>query len=68
MTAQNKLTNLQLELLKVFSFDVSESDLLEIKIMLSNYFLEKARDEADRLWDEKGWSEKTMQEWAAEHM
>ena len=68
MTAQNKLTNLQLELLKVFSFDVSENDLLEIKTILSNYFLEKARDEADQLWDEKGWTEKTMREWAAEHM
>ena len=64
MTAQKKLTNLQLELLKIFRYDLSEEQLLEIRDMLSNYFLETARDEMDKLWEERGWSEETMQEWA----
>jgi len=68
MAAQHKLTNLQLELLKVFSFDLPEEQLLEIKKLLSNYFLEKARDEMDELWDERGWTQETMREWAHEHM
>lgn len=68
MAAQHKLTNLQLELLKVFSFDLPEEQLLEIKKLLSNYFLEKARDEMDELWDERGWNQETMREWAHEHM
>lgn len=33
------LSNLQLELLKIFSFEIEEEQLLEIKAMLSNYFL-----------------------------
>lgn len=57
------LTNLQLELLKLYSFDISEEQLLEIKRMLANYFAEKAADEMDRLWDEQGWSDEKMDEW-----
>lgn len=68
MTAQKKLTNLQLELLKIFSFDIPEKQLLEVKKLLSDYFLERARDEMDEMWDEKGWSEETMQQWLREHM
>ncbi len=33
-----KLTNLQLELLQIFSYNVQESQLLHIKQMLSEYF------------------------------
>lgn len=68
MAAQHKLTNLQLELLKVFSFNLPEEHLLEIKKLLSNYLLEKARDEMDKLWDERDWTQETMREWAHEHM
>lgn len=66
MTAQ-KLTNLQLELLKVFSFELSDEQMLEIRSLLANYFAEKATEEADRLWDEQGWTEETMEKWANEH-
>ena len=33
-----KLSNLQLELLKVFSFDISKAQAIEIRDMLKNYF------------------------------
>lgn len=66
MTAQ-KLTNLQLELLKVFSFELSEEQVLEIRSLLANYFAEKATEEADRLWEAKGWTDETMEQWANEH-
>lgn len=63
-----KLTNLQLELLKIFSRDLPEEELLEIKQILSAYFAEKATREMDRLWDERNWSQQTMQQWLNEHM
>lgn len=64
MSVINKpLTNLQLELLKLFSLDLSDEDLLEIRRLLAKYFAEKASDEMDRLWDEKGWTDETMEEW-----
>jgi len=63
-----KLTNLQLELLKIFSRELPDEELLEIKNILSAYFAEKATKEMDRLWDEKGWTQETMQQWLNEHM
>lgn len=68
MEAANGLTNLQLELLKIFSIPLKEEQLLEIKVLLSQYFAEKATTEMDRLWDEKGWTNDTMREWAHEHL
>ena len=54
---KSPLTNLQLELLKLFAREVSEEDLLEIKRMLVKFFAEKAMDEADKIWEEKGWTD-----------
>lgn len=53
-TISQPLNNAQLELLKLFADDVPEEDLLAIKELISKYFLEKAKDEADRIWEEKG--------------
>lgn len=64
MTVTDKpLTNLQLELLKLFSFNLTDNQLIEIRRLMANYFAEKASDEMDKLWDEKGWTNETMEEW-----
>lgn len=68
MTAQKKLTNLQLELLKVFSYDLSKEQLLEIRQLLAKYFAQKVDEEMSRLWEEREWTEETMREWANEHL
>ena len=49
-------SNMQLELLKLYSRNVSESDLVQIKLLLAHYFAEKAMDEADRIWEEKDYT------------
>ncbi len=46
--------NIQLELLKLFADNVPNEDLLAIKELISRYFFEKAKDEADRIWEAKG--------------
>lgn len=51
------LTNLQLELLKLYAREVPESDLLEIRRLLAGYFMKKATTLADQIWDEKGLNE-----------
>lgn len=61
-----RLSNVQQELLKLFAQDVSDEDLREIRSLLGNYFLQKAINRADHLWDERGYSEQTMQEWRQE--
>lgn len=68
MTTQPGLTNLQLELLKLFSIPLTEGQLLEIRALLTSYFAEKATAEMDKLWEEQQWNEETMQQWANEHM
>lgn len=57
------LTNLQLELLQLFSFELPEQDLLEIKRLIAQYFADKAADEMDKLWAEKKWTDETMDNW-----
>ncbi len=61
-----KLTNLQLELLKVFSHNISDDELKDIRRMLSKYFMERAVKGADKIWDEKGYSNELMQKWLKE--
>jgi hypothetical protein len=68
MVHHQKLTNLQLELVKLFSYKIAENQVLEIKQLLSNYFADKATEEMDRLWDENNWSEETMKDWSNEHL
>jgi hypothetical protein len=53
---QPPLTNLQMELLKLFSRQISESDLRAIRDLISAYLLEKTFQQADLDWAEKGYS------------
>lgn len=68
VAAQKKLSSIQLELLKVFSFDSSDVQLLEIKQLLSNYFANIASNRMDELWEEKDWTAETMKQWGDERM
>ncbi len=61
------MSNLQLELLRLYGNGVSEESLLEIKIILARYFADKATDAMDRVWDEKNLTEQTMIDWTNEH-
>jgi hypothetical protein len=67
MQAQ-KLTNLQLELLKIFSYQLNQQQLTDIKKLLAGYFAEQATQEIDKLWDENNWDNNTMTTWANEHL
>lgn len=68
MEATKKLTNLQLELLKTFKYELSDIQLKEIKNLLAQYFAQKATEEMDNLWDDNNWSNETTDEWLSEHM
>ena len=63
MATLTGLSNLQQELLKIYSFDVKDEDLKKIKKMLADYFMAKAIAKASKVWDEKGYTNKTMDEW-----
>ena len=62
----NPLSNVQMELLKLYSTDIKEKDLEELKKVLANYFAQKAIKEADKIWDQKKMSADTMEKWLNE--
>ncbi len=57
---QQPLSNMQLELLKVFSHDLKEQELLEIKQLLVQLFAKRAIQAANQVWDEKGWTDEDV--------
>jgi hypothetical protein len=63
----NSLSNIQIELLKTFSHNVSEKDLLEVKRLLTKFFGEKAIMEANKKWDDNGWSDEKANELLKTH-
>ena len=56
------LSNVQTELLKVFSADIPETHLLELKNIMARFLLEKAQDSADKIWQEKGYSDEKIRD------
>lgn len=54
------LSNVQLELLKLYSTDLSEDDLKELKSLLAHFYAKKSIKLANQVWDEKGLSDEDM--------
>ena len=50
-------SNVQLELLKVFAHNVSDSDLIELRRLLAQFFAKKAVNAADAAWDKNEWTD-----------
>lgn len=67
MIADQKLSNLQIEILKMFRFNLSESQLNEIRELLISYFSKSTDKEITRLWEANEWSEQTIENWLTEH-
>lgn len=57
------LTNLQMELLKLFSLQLPEEDLQAIRTMMARYLMDKARERATQLGEEKGYTAETFKQW-----
>jgi len=68
MEAVGKLTNVQIELLKLFQYNLPEKQLVEIKNMLAKYFADTATSEMDKLWEENNWNNDVMKDWANENL
>lgn len=66
--SSSKLSNLQLELLKLYPYDVSEEELRDIRRLLADYFADKVDAEMSRLWNENGWNQQTIEGWKDEHL
>jgi len=62
------LNNIQLEILNLFSRDLEENELKEIKKILVQYLAKKATRLANEVWDEKGWTQEDMERLSKTHM
>ena len=67
VTAPHKLSNLQLELLKLFSHQVTEQELLDIKDLLARYFARRATAAMDDLWKSRNLNDETIDAWLTDH-
>ena len=56
------LTNVQLEILKAFSFNLSDKELTELKELLAKYFAERAIQGANKVWDKEQWTDEKVDE------
>ena len=54
------LSNVQLELLKLYSTNLSEKDILELKDVLVRFYAEKSIELADNVWQQKGYTNEDM--------
>lgn len=64
----SSLNSHQLEILKLFSRDLDESDLIAIKKLIVKYLAEKITKMADEVWDKNNWTDKDMERLLNTHM
>lgn len=54
------LTNVQLEILKAFSFSLNNDELQDFKDIIAQYFAKRAIQSANKVWDDKGWDDEDV--------
>lgn len=64
----DRLSNLQLELLKLYSYNVSDEEVRDIKKMLADFFSKKIDEEMNQLWEDKAWDVQAIEGWKNEHL
>lgn len=64
-----KIDPMQLDLLKLFSTKrMSSEELRDIKLLIANYYAQRADTELDRLFGENNWDvQEKVKEWGAGH-
>ena len=67
MVQTKSLSNLQAELLKLYANDLPDNQLREIKVLLTQYFAQKATEAMDAVWEAKNLTEQDMTNWTNEH-
>ncbi len=61
--APQQLSNMQVELLKLYATGISDENLAEIKEVIAKFLFEKVQDKADKIWEEKKYNQDTLNKW-----
>jgi hypothetical protein len=59
-TISQPFSNVQLELLQLYSKNVSDEDLLLLRNIIANFFADRATQLADKVWEEKNLDAKKL--------
>ena len=54
-------TNIQQELLRLYSHQVADADLIEIKDLIGKYFAKRLSKMADVAWEKNNWTDEDME-------
>lgn len=60
------LSNIQVELLKLYSTGITDEQLLELKDIIAKFLFEKSVTRADNIWEEKKYNQETITNWLNE--
>lgn len=60
------LINVQLELMKLYSTNLSVKDFEDLKNTLAKFYADRAVSLADEIWDKKGLTNTNMEAWLIE--
>jgi hypothetical protein len=63
----SSFSNLQKELLKLYAVNVADEDLLQIRLMIGNYFANKATNAVEDFLADKNISTTEYNNWQNEH-
>lgn len=58
--SQTSLHPIQLHLLQLFSKEMTEKELEEVKVLLMEYYDQKVTQEVDAIWESRGMTNETM--------
>ena len=64
---QLPLSNIQLEMRKLFADNLPDNELLEIKKLLVEWRFRKLKEAANKVWDEKGMTAEDMERLLHQH-
>jgi len=66
-TLHQPLSNLQLELLKLYALNLTERQLQELKRLIGDYFATQATQALDDFWEKNALTTQDMEQWANDH-
>lgn len=62
------LTPAQLEILKVLARPMSEEEIMELKRLIVRFFAQKLVQQANKTWDQNGWTATDTQHLSERHL
>ena len=57
------LTNTQLQLLKLYAYDLKEDEMQDLQKVLATFFAERIQIHTGKIWQERGYTNETMNQW-----